>query len=100
VMLKSVLCFFDAVAFTAFLWSVTVAVPATRALSPSQRVILDPLAIDYATTMAGVGTLLVFVAATWRLRALRKIELGVGDRASGALALALTAALVAIPSAA
>jgi hypothetical protein len=43
---------------------------------------------------------LVLVAATWRLRALRRLEIGVGDRAAGALALALTAFLVAVPAAA
>jgi hypothetical protein len=56
----------DAAAFTALLWGVAVAVPAARALLPTQRIIVDPLAIDYATTSAGLANLLVLVAATWR----------------------------------
>jgi hypothetical protein len=90
----------DAATFTGLLWGIAVAVPGTRALLTPHRVRLDPLAIDYATTTAGIGSLLVLVAATWRLRALRRLEIGVGDRAAGALALALTAFLVAVPSAA
>jgi DNA-binding NtrC family response regulator len=90
----------DAAAFAALLWGIAVALPATRALMPSQRVLLDPLAIDYATTSAGLGSLLVLIAATWRLRALRRLELGVSERAGGALALAITAFVVAVPAAA
>jgi hypothetical protein len=89
----------DAAAFAALLWGVAVAVPATRAVLPAQAVRLDPLAIDYATTSAGAGSLLVLVAASWRLRVLRRLELGVGDRAAGALAFALTAFAVAVPAA-
>ncbi len=90
----------DAATFSGLLWGIAVAVPATRALFAPHRVRLDPLAIDYATTTAGIGSLLVLVAATWRLRALRRLEIGVGDRAAGALALAMTAFLVAVPAAA
>jgi hypothetical protein len=90
----------DAATFAGLLWGIAVAVPGTRALLTPHRVRLDPLAIDYATTTAGIGSLLVLVAATWRLRALRRLEIGVGDRAAGALALALTAFLVAVPAAA
>lgn len=89
----------DAAAFAAFLWSIAVAAPATRAILPEQMVRLDPLAIDYATTSAAAGTLLVLVAASARLRFLRRLELGAADRASGALALSLTAFLVAVPAA-
>ncbi|MFO0565376.1 MAG: hypothetical protein U0263_06925 [Polyangiaceae bacterium] len=45
----------DAAAFAGFLWAIAVAAPATRAVLPEQMVILDPLAIDYATTSAGLG---------------------------------------------
>ena len=90
----------DAATFSGLLWGIAVAVPGTRALFTPHRVRLDPLAIDYATTTAGIGSLLVLVAATWRLRALRRLEIGVGDRAAGALALAMTAFLVAVPAAA
>lgn len=88
----------DAAAFTGLLWAIATAVPATYALLPAQTVQLDPLLIDYATTSAGLGSILVLVAATFRLRALRRLELGVGDRAAGALALAITAFLVAVPA--
>ncbi len=89
----------DAVIFTSFLFAIATAIPATRALLPPHWVRLDPLAIDYATTAAGIAGLLVLVAGTWRLRMLRRLELGVGDRASGALALALTAFAIAVPAA-
>ncbi len=89
----------DAAGFAAFLWAIAVAAPATRATLPEQMVRLDPLAIDYATTSAGAGSLLVLVAASLRLRILRRLELGAADRASGALALSLTAFSVAVPAA-
>lgn len=89
----------DAALFAAFLWAIAVAAPATRAILPEQMVRLDPLAIDYATTSASAGSLLLFVVASVRLRILRRLELGAVDRASGALALALTALFVAVPAA-
>jgi transcriptional regulator with AAA-type ATPase domain len=90
----------DAAAFSGLLWAIAVAVPGTRALMPARMVRLDPLAIDYATTAAAAGGLLVLVGACWRLRVLRKLELGVGDRVRGALALAITALAVVMPAAA
>lgn len=90
----------DAVIFTALLFGIATSVPATRALLPAEWIRLDPLAIDYVTTAAGIAGLLVLVTATWRLRLLRRLELGVGDRAAGALALALTAFAIAVPAAA
>jgi len=88
----------DAATFAGFLWAVATAIPLGFALFPAERVRLDPLTIDYASTSAAVGALLVFVAASFRLRALRRLELGVGDRAGGALSLAITAFSVAIPA--
>ncbi|MEB2312746.1 MAG: hypothetical protein OZ921_01020 [Sorangiineae bacterium] len=89
----------DAAAFSGLLWGIAVALPAASALSPSAGARVDPLAIDYATTTAGAAGLFVMMAAAWRLRHLRRLELGVGDRAAGALALAITALLVAVPAA-
>ncbi|HEV8245535.1 MAG TPA: hypothetical protein VGP93_07195 [Polyangiaceae bacterium] len=89
----------DAALLVGFLWAVATALPAAYALFPAERVRFDPLAIDYATTSAGIGSLLVLIAAAFRLRSLRRLELGVGDRASGALALSLTAFFVAVPAA-
>ena len=89
----------DAAAFAGLLWGVATAVPATQALWPSRRVLPDPLAVDYVTTAAGVGSLFILAAAAWRLRILRKLELGVGDRAAGALAVAVASLLLAVPAA-
>lgn len=87
----------DAAAFAALLWGIAVALPATRALFPGTT-LLDPLAIDYATSTAAVGSTLVLAASAGRMVLLRGIELGVGDRARGALTLALTGAGVAAAS--
>lgn len=88
----------DAATFAGFLWAMATAVPLGFALLPAERVQLDPLMIDYATTSAAIGSMLVFVAAAFRARMLRRLELGVGDRAAGALALAITTFSVAIPA--
>lgn len=90
----------DAAGFAGLLWGIAVAMPGVRALFGAGNVLLDPLAIDYATTTAGVGTLLVLIAAAVRFRFQRRLEIGVVDRIGGALALALTALFVAIPAAA
>jgi len=89
----------DAAVAAAFLGSIAVAAPLARAVLPEQMVRLDPLAIDYATTSAAAGSLLVLVAASLRLRVLRRLELGAADRATGALALSLTGLFVAVPAA-
>lgn len=88
----------DAATFAGFLWAVATALPLGFALLPAERVRLDPLMIDYATTSAAIASLLVFVAASFRMHALRRLELGVGDRAAGALSLAITTFSVAIPA--
>lgn len=90
----------DAAAFAGLLWGVAAAVPGTKAIVPAGSIELDPLTVDYATTAAAVGTLLVLIAACWRLRTLRRLELGVGDRTLGSLAISLTTFLVVVPSAA
>lgn len=89
----------DATLFVVVAWSIATAVPLTRALFPAARVRYDLLSTDYATTTAGVGSLLVLIAASLRLRHLRSLELGVGDRALGAVVLSLTATFVALPAA-
>jgi len=88
----------DAAVLVGFVWSVATALPLTYALFPGQRVLFDPLAIDYATTSAAMTTLILSIAAAYRLRVLRRFELGVGDRAAGALALSFTAFAVAVPA--
>jgi hypothetical protein len=88
----------DAALFTGFLWAIATALPLGFALLPAERVRLDPLMIDYGTTSAAIASLLVFIAASFRLHALRRLELGVADRAAGALSLSITAFSVAIPA--
>ncbi|HEX2879289.1 MAG TPA: hypothetical protein VHO25_07110 [Polyangiaceae bacterium] len=88
----------DAAVFCTVIWSIATTVPVARVLGA--HVWLDPLTIDFTTTMAAVASLLVTIASAWRTRIVRRLELGVLDRASGALALATTAFAVAIPAAA
>jgi hypothetical protein len=88
----------DAALLAGFMWAVATALPLTYALLPSYRVRLDPLVIDYATTSAGAATLMLLIAAAFRVRVLRRLELGVGDRVNGALSLSITAFLVAVPA--
>ena len=89
----------DAALLTGTLWGVATAVPAVYALLPASMLSFDPLLIDYLTTTAGAGTLLVFVAAALRLRTLRRLELDIGDRARAASSLSIAAFVVAIPAA-
>lgn len=90
----------DAAAFSAMLWGAALVISLTRFVVPERAPALDPLTLDYATTAAGIGSLLVLIAAAWRVRVMRELELGVADRAEGAVALSVTALSVAIPVAA
>lgn len=85
----------DGAAFSGLLWSIATVMPAALALMPG-RFLQDPLLVDYATTSAAAGSLLVQCAASLRLRNLRRVELGVGDRASSAFALSVTVLIVAV----
>ncbi|HET9957997.1 MAG TPA: hypothetical protein VFQ61_26045 [Polyangiaceae bacterium] len=89
----------DAVLFTGFLWGLATAVPAGYAILPPSALRFDPLVIDYVTSSAGIGSLLVMVAATLRLRFLRRLELGTGDRVRSAFALCIAGFTVAVPAA-
>ena len=88
----------DAAAFCALLWGVAVALPGARALWPNESSLLDPLATHYATSAASIASVLVSTAAALRARTTRRLELGVADRAFGAIALCLTAFSVAVPA--
>ena len=90
----------DAAAFASLFWTVAVVLPAVRAFSPERMADLDPLAEDYATTAASIGSMGVSVVALARTRVLRRFELGAGDRASAALSLALLALVVGVAVAA
>jgi hypothetical protein len=89
----------DAVALASLLWGVGVIVPAARVIAPERTTLLDPLAINYATLAAAAGTTGLIGAAALRVRAMRRLELGVADRASAALALTWVAVALAIPCA-
>ena len=69
----------DGAAFSGLLWAIATTIPAAFALLPG-RFVRDPLLVDYATTSAAAGSLLVQCAASLRLRNSRRVELGVGDR--------------------
>ncbi|MDF3068009.1 MAG: Flagellar regulatory protein FleQ [Polyangiaceae bacterium] len=85
----------DGAAFTGLLWAIATTIPVAFVLAP-RYFLQDPLLVDYATTSAAAGSLLVQCAASLRLRNLRRVELGVGDRAASAFALSVTALLVAV----
>ncbi len=89
----------DAFALNALFWGIAIGLPLARVLFPSRTTLLDPLAIDYATTAASVGAAGLLVAAAARVRAMRRLELGVADRAAAALALSAVCAALAVPSA-
>lgn len=77
---------------------VSATVPAAAFLLPSKRGAIDPLTIDYAMVAEGAGLLLLLTLASLRFRLLRRLELGVVDRGSAALAISLTALLTSAPA--
>jgi DNA-binding NtrC family response regulator len=89
----------DAAGFCALVWGVATALPAARTFWPYPSAPIDPLAIDYATSAASIASLLVLLGAALRMRLTRRLELGVLDRAAGAVALCATAFSVALPAA-
>ncbi|HTV21439.1 MAG TPA: hypothetical protein VMG12_22280, partial [Polyangiaceae bacterium] len=89
----------DAAAFSALLWGCAIALPAVRTFWRGRGVLLDPLASDYATAAASIASVLLLLGAALRQRHTRRLELGVLDRASGAVALCATAFSVALPAA-
>jgi hypothetical protein len=86
----------DAAALGSLLWTVAVALPAARVLFPQRGADLDPILIDYATVAASLGSLGLGIASALRVRATRRLELGVAERATAAVLLALTALLVGV----
>jgi hypothetical protein len=87
----------DAVVFAGFLWSVATSLPAIRTLVTDSALRLDPLTIDYATLAASLSSSLLMLAVSARFRWLRRLELGVGDRASGSLVVSAVAVLFSVP---
>jgi len=87
----------DAALFSALLWGIATAPPVARAWLHTPSALLDPLASDYAASAASIASLLVLLGASLRMRATRRLELGVLDRASGAVVACATALSIALP---
>jgi transcriptional regulator with GAF, ATPase, and Fis domain len=89
----------DAAGFCALGWGCATALPMARTFWRGQGVLLDPLATDYAISAASIASVLLLFGAALRMRLSRHLELGVLDRASGAVALSATAFAIALPAA-
>jgi len=89
----------DAAAFCALLWGIASSLPAVRALWQADSALLDPLASDYATNAASIASVLGLTAAALRQRRVRRLELGVLERANGAVLACLGALALALPAA-
>ncbi len=87
----------DGAVFAGFLWSVATCLPVIRTLVRESALRIDPITIDYATLTASLSSVLLILTVAARFRWLRKLELGVGDRASGAVTVAVVALLLAVP---
>src|SRR5262245_27604615 len=87
----------DAVLFCAVLWLLSSALAAVRWIWPSSGSWLEPRVIDYASNAACIASVLGLIAASDRLRRVRRLELGVLERASGAMAMCGAALALALP---
>ena len=90
----------DAAAFASLLWTIAVALPAARSLAPVRFAGLEPIALDLATAAASIGSLGLCLAPAARVLVARRFELGVADRASAALLLAIAALAIGLGAAA
>jgi len=88
----------DATSLAAMVWGTAIMLPLARALAPEATTMLDPLSVDIATLVASSGALGLLIAASFRVRALRRLELGVSDRAGAAFALSVVTLAIAIPA--
>jgi hypothetical protein len=73
----------DAAIATAAMWLAAFGLAAWRELVPGSKI--DALAIDYSVVAAGLGSMGVVMVCAWRVYAARRFELGVSERAAGAL---------------
>ncbi|MBM4374116.1 MAG: hypothetical protein FJ095_03455 [Deltaproteobacteria bacterium] len=73
----------DAAWATSLLWMAAVGVAALRALSGD--VVVDALTVDYAVLAASLGSVGIGMVASFRSFRARRYELGVAERAAGAL---------------
>lgn len=88
----------DAAVMASMLWGIAATLPAIRSLVPTSVLALDPVAIDYATVTAAMASLLLLLAVTARLSYLRRLELGVSDRANASFIVSLVALLATVPA--
>jgi hypothetical protein len=87
----------DAVVFSALLWGIACTLAAARLIWHGSSGLLDPAAAAYAANAASIASVLALAAVTLRLRSTRRLELGVLERASGAVVLCLAALALALP---
>lgn len=78
----------DALWVALLFWSLAAFLALSRSLLPELSDV-DPPSIDTAYLFSSLGTLLLLVAALLRARILRGLELGISDRTSSGLALAV-----------
>jgi hypothetical protein len=76
----------DAPVATALLWLVSLGLSIAEELVPSE---VDALTVDYAVVAAGLGSMGISMVTAWRVYATRRFDLGVPERAAGALWLAV-----------
>lgn len=88
----------DSAIFAALLWGIATTLPALRSVVSRSLLVLDPVAIDYATITAAMASLLLMLAVALRLRFLRRLELDVADRAISVLTVAGVALLATLPA--
>ena len=88
----------DAVWLASLFWGIATAMPLAVTLVPERTTMVDPLSMNYATLAASSGALGLIIAAAARVRTLRRLELGVADRAAAALALSVVTVAIAIPA--
>lgn len=88
----------DAAVFAALLWGMATALPAIRSVVSRSILLLDPIAIDYATVTAGMASLLLMFAVALRLWVRRRLELDVADRAVSAFTVSSVALLATLPA--
>ncbi len=83
----------DALGLSTVIWSAATLTALLRAVAPDQFP-LDPIALDTAYLFSSLGSLLLLSASFIRVKLLRGLEMGVGDRAQAALSLAIAGTLV------
>jgi hypothetical protein len=87
----------DAALFCGAVWLISAGIAAVRWLWQGSSTLLDLRVIDYAANAACIASVLGLIAAGYRLRQTRRLELGVLERASGATLLCAASLVFALP---